>query len=254
MYKGVVKFEADVRHGTAIRFPPVAFECPVVGVEKVEIEALLGEEANSTNTIKTTVHLHNVPAQSNGLTIARAVTTNALNRLAFNHRLSIGTPRCTDQTFEPLEQGGTGSRGILAGTATITISVGKMKPILGMSAEAVKASLEEKAPAGEDNYGLFRSACQSESPTEEFMHFYLIILMLCEDDQQEVDKWIKANVPTVSETPTGIKKRMETVYTRLRNEFGHKRPEVDLDETKKEMASHLGGLRELARIAIQSKP
>jgi hypothetical protein len=115
----------------------------------------------------------------------------------------------------------------------------------------VKAVLEEKAPAGESNYGLFRSARQSESRAEEFLHLYQIILMLCGDAQRKVDEWIKAQVPTVPETPHPREARMETVYSRLRNEFGHHRSGVDLDNTKREMASHLGGLRELARQAIQ---
>jgi hypothetical protein len=45
---------------------------------------------------------------------------------------------------------------------------------------------------------------------------------------------------------------METVYTRLRNEFVHKRQGVDLQKTKAEMADQLGGLRTLVKRAIES--
>lgn len=82
--------------------------------------------------------------------------------------------------------------------------------MLGLSAATVKPSLDEKAPAGVRNYGMFRSARQSESPTEEYIHLYQIILMLCGDSQGKVDEWIKAQVPTVPETPHPISKRMET--------------------------------------------
>jgi len=44
---------------------------------------------------------------------------------------------------------------------------------------------------------------------------------------------------------------METVYTRLRNEFAHKRAGVDLQKTKAGMADKLGGLRTLAKRAIE---
>ena len=123
---------------------------------------------------------------------------------------------------------------------------------MGLSPDRIKALLEEKALAGESNFGLFRSARQSESPTEEFLHLYQIILMLCGDEQRDVDAWIKGQDAAVPQTPTGLRGRRETVYTRLRNEFGHKRDGVNLDDTKKEMASRLGGLRELARLAIRN--
>lgn len=254
MYKGIVRFEADVRRGTAITFPPAAFRPTVSGVEKVELEALLDQ--GGRNTISASVHLEKVPAQSDGLEIARDVTTDALNRLAFKHTLSIGTPRCTKQDFEPILGGTTGLTGhvTVAGIGRVTVSAqGEMKPVLGLPADAVAAILEEKAPAGVSNYGLFRSARQSESRAEEFLHLYQIILMLCGDAQRKVDEWIKAQVPTVPETPHPREARMETVYSRFRNEFGHDRA-VDLDNTKREMASHLGGLRELARQTIQLLP
>ena len=142
---------------------------------------------------------------------------------------------------------------MVGGIGRITVSGGEIKPVLGLSADAVKGMLEEKAPVGESNYGMFRSARQSESPTEEFLHMYQIILMLCGDAQKKVDAWIKAQDPTVPETPHPREARMETVYSRSRNEFGHDRA-VDLDNTKREMASRLFGLRELARQAIKRLP
>ena len=44
---------------------------------------------------------------------------------------------------------------------------------------------------------------------------------------------------------------METVYTRLRNEFAHGRPGVNLDQTKGEMADRIGGLVLLTKRAIE---
>jgi hypothetical protein len=222
------------------------------------LEALLDE--GGRNTLSAAVHLEKVPTQSEGLVVARDVTTDTLNRLAFNHALSIGTPRCTKQDFEPILGGLEGDDRLtghitVAGIGRVTVSAqGELKAVLGLSADGVKAILEENAPAGESNYGLFRSARQSESQTEEFMHLYHIMLILCGDFQDDVDAWIKAQDPAVPITPTGRGGKLETVYTRLRNEFGHKRSGVTLDDTKMEMASHLSGLRELARKAIQLLP
>ncbi|HEX6317490.1 MAG TPA: hypothetical protein VFZ84_01365 [Burkholderiales bacterium] len=256
MYKGVVSFEAEIGRGVGIRFPKVAFRSPAAGVEKVEIEAVLDEAGN--NSVSTAVHLEGVPTQQTGLAIARVVTTSTLNRLAFNQSISIGTPRCTKQEFEAIPQRGLDQVSgwvLVAGATEVSTALGEMKPVLGLAPDLVRAHLEETTPAGEGNYGLFRSARQSESRAEEFLHLYLIILMLCGDAQDGVDAWIKSRDPNVAETPSPDprkKGRMETVYTRLRNEFGHKRAGVDLDNTKKEMSEQLERLRELARVAIRT--
>jgi hypothetical protein len=255
MYKGVVSFEADVRRGVGIRFPQVVFRCPVSGVEKVEIEAIF-DEANHSSTIKNSVYLESTPTQDDGVATALDVTGEALNRLAFNHKLSIGTARVTAQTFEPIVQQG-GPRGVvlMAGACEVNISLGVMSPLLGVSGEVVKDSLEAVSPPGESYYGLFRSACQTESRAEEFLQLYRILLTLRTDDQGSVDEWLKGQDPQVALTPSGDKRKkgkMETIYTRLRNEFSHSRSGVDLDNTKKEMSDHLERLKELARVAIRT--
>ncbi len=200
MYKGIVRFDADVRRGTAITFPSLVFRPAVDGVEKVEVEALRDEEGR--NSIGTTVHLEKVPTQNDGLEIARNVASVVLNRLCFNHTLSIGTPRCTKEDFQAIHAAG--GHVLLAGTGHFTITAaGEMTPVLGLSPDRIKALLEEKALAGESNFGLFRSARQSESPTEEFLHLYQIILMLCGDEQREVDAWIKGQDAAVPENTHG---------------------------------------------------
>ena len=47
---------------------------------------------------------------------------------------------------------------------------------------------------------------------------------------------------------------METIYTRLRNEFAHTRVGVDLATTKEVMVNRLGGLLALVRRAIELSP
>jgi hypothetical protein len=47
---------------------------------------------------------------------------------------------------------------------------------------------------------------------------------------------------------------METVYTRLRNEFGHRRTGVDLQNTRKEMQANMDALISLVKDAIAEQP
>lgn len=116
--------------------------------------------------------------------------------------------------------------------------------VLGISSSQLKIQLEQPTPPGERNFGLLRSARQSGSPVEEFMHLYNVLLMLFNDRQVDVDSFIVAEDAAVPQTQHPLKApgTMETVYTRLRNELAHQRAGVVIDQTKAEMANHLGGL------------
>jgi hypothetical protein len=117
-----------------------------------------------------------------------------------------------------------------------------LRVVLGVSALHLQAKLEQASPDGESRFGLFRAARQSTGPVEEFMHLYNLLLMICNEDQGKVDAFVRREEPGVPQTPSphrpGV---METVYTRLRNELGHTRKGVNLQNTKAEMANRLGG-------------
>jgi hypothetical protein len=76
------------------------------------------------------------------------------------------------------------------------------------------------------------------------------------DNQKDVDAFIISENPALPQSQHPLKKPglTETVYTRLRNELAHKRAGVDLDNTKSEMGSRLGGLIALTKRAIELHP
>jgi len=80
--------------------------------------------------------------------------------------------------------------------------------------------------------------------------------MIRGDDQKLVETFIISEDPAVPQTkdPREWKDQMETVYTRLRNEFAHRRAGVNLETTKSEMAERIGGLRALVKRAIELDP
>ena len=85
------------------------------------------------------------------------------------------------------------------------------------------------------------------------MHLYNLLLMMFNDKQADVDAFIVGEEPAVPRTQRPNKSAgvMETVYTRLRNEFAHKRAGVNLEDTKTEMANRVGGLVTLTKRAIE---
>jgi len=253
MFKGTVTFMAKIK-GNGLKFPLVEFNPKEPGVDKVEIEGPNGDE------IHTTVHLASVRSDEEGRALATRVNTAALNRISFYHNIAVENARSTGDQFSPLKpQPGV----FIVAPAMYSFASGEASLVIGIPADQLKAELEPPYLPGEEKYGLFRSARQSMAPVEEFMHLYNILLMIFDDSQADVDAFIMNEdlaVPQTPKPPQENKKRrkkkaiMETIYTRLRNEFAHKRVGVNLDNTKSDMAIRLGGLIGLTKRAIEMHP
>jgi hypothetical protein len=244
MLKGTVSFVAKIK-GNGISFPLTEFIPNEPGVDKVEIEGPNGDE------IRSTVHVNAVATQDEGRALAAKVNTATLDRLAFFHATAIEKARITGDQFTPVTP--PPGAHLIAATGYLVLSGGEARPVLGIPPAHIKAELEQASPPGESTFGLFRSARQSESPVEEFMHLYNALLMLYNDSQADVDAFIVGEDPAVPQRqhprkPPGV---METVYTRLRNELAHQRAGVSLDNTKAEMVNRLGGLIAVTKRAIE---
>jgi len=244
MLRGIVKFRARiVDQERALTFPSFEFYPTEPGVEKVEIEG------PKDNEILSIVHLFGLEDAEDGIAIATKVHTAALDRICFFHDIAIENGRF-EHEFSPTDNphglritGGTRYQWIvLLSKVTVSLFTADLKP-----------KLERVAPPGERNFGLFRSARQSASPVEEFMHLYNILLMLFDDKQSKVDKFIQKENRSVPLTPDPRPKKngTETLYTRLRNELAHKRTGVNLENTKAAMKKNLGELIALTKRAIE---
>ncbi len=247
MLQGTVTFRARIK-GNGSKFPLLDFNPGEVGVDKVEVEGPDGSELLST------VHLSSVATREDGKALARNVTSTALNRLSFLHSIAIENERITGNHFSPLHPQPGDHPSPATENSVITGEVAKV--VLSITAADLKIELEQPSLPGEHLFGLFRSARQSMSPVEEFMHLYHILLMVFDDSQSQVDYFIFREDPTVPRKQHPRKKPgvMEPVYSRLRNEFGHKREGVNVEDTKAEMVTRLGGLVALTKRAIESYP
>jgi hypothetical protein len=207
------------------------------------------------DVIRSTVHLTTVLSHDAGISLATKVNTAALNRIAFCENIAIENARVERGTFSALDVQ-PGAHVLVPGTIRYSVTGVDAKFTVGRSSERLKAGLEQPTALGERYYGLFRSARQSMGPIEEFMHLYHILLMIYNDKQADVDAFILSADASVPQTQHPLKAPgvMETVYTRLRNEFAHKRGGVDLEQTKADMTHCLGDLRTLTRQAIELHP
>jgi hypothetical protein len=243
MFRGSVSFVAGIK-GNGLSFSKIMFVPREAGIDQVEIEAPNGNE------IRSTVHVSSVASAEDGRALAAKVNKVALDRIAFNHGIAIEDARKADDHFLPIDR----QPGVLyASTGSYMIFANRASCTVATDAATFKKELEQPTQPGEQYYGLLRSARQSGSQVEEYMHLYNLLLMLHDDSQNDLDRFIVDQDPAVPRTQHPKKRVgvMESVYTRLRNEFAHKRDGADLATTKEEMVNRLGGLRELVRRAIE---
>ena len=72
---------------------------------------------------------------------------------------------------------------------------------------------------------------------------------------ERMKAFIRKHKPGVSQTPHYLNAgKVETVYTRLRNEVGHVRSNKTLENTTAEIAQHVSDLADLVKIAISLCP
>lgn len=247
MFRGTVSYQASTR-GSGIKFPAFDANPGEPGVDKVTFEGPDGLNITST------VHLSAVPSEHTGRTLAETVNETMLDRLAYHTGMILERARQTGESFSPMTPPAGGPL-VVKYTTTVGMSTSAFL-VKVIPTAPLQTALEDPVPPGERHFALFRSALQSASPVERFMHLYNLLLMLYSDSQKDLDAFIMSEEPGVPRTqhpkkPPGV---METVYTRLRNEFAHTRPGVLMAQTKKEMEARLGALVQHVRRAIEQNP
>ena len=243
MYIGTVTFRAGIT-SRGLKFPSCEFNPNQNNVEKVVIESQNGFE------ILSTVHLSGVVSERAGRAIANKLLTAILDRIAFQYSLPIEDSQIISSWFAPV----TPPPGAEAHPHSGELAIIAQQADLGVDIPAadLKAELERMPPSGEPFFSSFRLALQSKSPAEKFMHLYSLLLRFFEDEQAKVDDFIRGQDSAVPQSPDPRPGRSnkETVYTRLRNEFAQRRPDVNMQDTKAEIEQHVGGLIGLVKQAI----
>ena len=97
----------------------------------------------------------------------------------------------------------------------------------------------------------FSYAIRIDEPIVQFMLLYLILYELFKD-QKSIDKYIMTVSPSALQVPSPHNNKLETIYTKLRNEITH-RVDSSPDETKKGILSNIHGLKQIVQTAILEK-
>jgi len=236
---GTISFVAPI---TGLRFAPFEVSNPHSAVEKIILEA---EEAGRTNIV---FHLTDVFDFEEATAIANGILPSIINRLAFYRNVSVGEPHCTGAT---LPKDASGSSHTVIRDLLLIWDQAVSVLTLGDDKRQELARLLEQPYTHHDLYSAYRFAGNQNDPVARFMFLYNILLQLNSDYQQQVDAFIRSEIPSVPQSPRPDRPNVsETVYTRLRNEVGHRRSGTTPHKTRREIQDKVGAFQELARTAI----
>ncbi|KJR43776.1 hypothetical protein MCHI_000331 [Candidatus Magnetoovum chiemensis] len=125
--------------------------------------------------------------------------------------------------------------------------------------DKTKRLIENNCKGLSDSYivllRIYRTALGLNDAVSSFMLLYLILSIVCGDNQDKVDECIlkiKPNTPTRPKPRKSGKNPNETCYTRLRNEIGHNR-DAEINKTITDMGSRLEDFRDIVREIIKQE-
>jgi hypothetical protein len=247
MFAGTVTLKARI---AGLQFDRLEISPATPGVIKAVLSARNG-------TLKVEVEISGVATEKDGERLAAQATEQVCDRMAHAGCWAIWPPLIRASLFRLLAPPAFGVRDIgvrddlrFTGGASAVVTPGPAE------LAALKGELELPARLGEQHFGMFRAALASGDRVVQFMQLYQLLLMLCDDDQEQVDAFIRSEEPSVPQTQHSRKKQgiLETIYSRLRNEFAHRRFGIDRNETNRQMASYAPALARLTKRAIEVHP
>jgi len=238
MATGHIEYSAPI---ASVRFTPIEVPNPHPAVEKVVVEA-------DSEQLTVAFHLVDVFTDADANAIVGDLLASIVNRLAFELNVSIGESHMTGST---IPKDVSGSLHTVSKSLLITYNVAAPTHTLGDDRRQKIAELLRQPVARPDLYSAFRFAANQEDAVARFMFLYNILLQLHDDNQRQLDRFVRQQAPRVPQSPRPDKPSvMETVYTRLRNQVGHRRSRAAPGQTRSEIEDNVGSFQELVRTAI----
>jgi len=232
MIKGTVFYKAPAMD---VEFEPIDATCDGV---PITLQSSRGEDG-----VILKVAVLNAASRDDALTIALEVARTVPKVLTYKLGEYCGSFVCFGDALEQVDPV-TGKKVSCWGATFNIVHRFEATPAPVMLNQLRRAELkqflEQSSRPGYVYYEIFRSALRIDDAASRFMVLYGAILMsIFKDSQEKVDAFVLSKQPSV---PTNLpfKNRKsgvpETVYTRLRNEIGHVRPNATIDGTRAEMA------------------
>lgn len=136
---------------------------------------------------------------------------------------------------------------------TFTVDAILRKEICPLDGKKIEVLARDFSRLNELYYMAFRFAIRESDPVSRYLFLYNILLQIHDDSQKNVDNFIRTENPQVQQSPRPDEPSIiETIFTRLRNEVGHARPNVIPANTRKEISENVAQLQSLVKKAIFS--
>ncbi len=241
MATGSIEYSAPI---ASVRFAPIEVPNPQPAVRKIVVEA-------DSDQLKVAFHLTDVFTEVDANTIAGEALSSIIDHLAFELNVSIGEPRMTGVT---LPKDASGSLHTVSTSVLAMWDVAAPTRTLGEDKRQELAELLEQPIARPDLFSAFRFAANQKDAVARFMFLYNILLQLHDDNQRRLDHFVRQQAPGIPQSPRPDKPNVtETVYTRLRNQVGHRRSRATPEQTRSEIEANVGSFQELVRTAISKR-
>ena len=206
-------------------------------VQKVRIENIPTPEETRQPVIflNVSIFLTNMASYAESRRVADEATDEVVRAVAYVGEFFISKVAFQQGFFDGQRIEGWGKAGVV-----YPIVIDRQE--LPHLCQSLETHLNRTANGYEDYYSMFHAAMQAQG-VGRFLLLYLILLTHFGDQQASVEAFIRGEEPSVPTTihplhPT----RNETVYTRLRNEVGHRRSGTSQENTRLEIEQHMQGL------------
>ncbi|MEZ5582006.1 MAG: hypothetical protein R3F37_03785 [Candidatus Competibacteraceae bacterium] len=245
---GTVTYIARI---SGLKLEEVELRSPNPKIEKITLKTQ--EQGTDHTSLEVTFTLKDVLATDNFRSIVKPILSPLIDRLGFYFNgVYVEEPQFSGSALPSNPQGNTFITEAVHIVA-LACTDGIIEPG-SKGREKLKVHLESSTLPGEDQYKLFNFATRQKDPVARFMFLYNILLSLRKDKQTNVDIFIAQEELGVQQTPSPKTSKLETIYTRLRNEVSHVRKGAIPQNTKKDITENVGKLQELVKKAIIQQP
>ena len=228
-------------------------------IARIEVSAPKTNDSRAC-AIQIVISFTSVASRDEASLIGWQIAKDILDRVAFDQNISIEEPPAPEGHFVQVSLDGT-KVGPMQGFDSATCFMRGhvvIEPDVRDLARLGK-QLNARRLKGRTYYPLFRSALKTENPVEKFLALYRILLVIHDDKQQDVDRFLhdefgdKLTLRPGQKTKPGKPKIKETVFTSLRNEFAHIRKRTCLESTRQQTEQHMERLIERVKRAVEKK-
>jgi hypothetical protein len=244
MKTGVAVYNALIR-GTQIYEIEVSPNYPFI--DKCIIKTEPKDECENLLVIK--IFLNNIESIESVQASLNELAHSFADKISFEFDAAIEEPCFRGGSINTVDENGRHLT-ILADTIMISCKVDAVLSPGPSRIEQLKKILITDPNTRDVYISMFRFAISQSDPVLRFMFLYYILLTINNDKQREVDKFIIHENPGTPQTKSPKHGRPETIYTRLRNELGHPRTGVNLQNTYIEIRNNVSIFQSLVKKAI----